>query len=152
MHVCTSTYHITLLNPPNRMKLFYTVRLIMFSLWLAIVMIFYFLSDYWLWKLINVFYYWDYITIICLIPLYHDWSTENKRILLLLKLPFNREICNHFLKSRCVSEFSWNFFKNTNAWVLLFSSKAPNVSNEQSCLKTRLYDELLLLSSLFHFF
>ena len=29
----------------------------MLSLWLAIVIIFYFLSGYWLWKLINIFYY-----------------------------------------------------------------------------------------------
>ena len=36
-----------------------------------------------------------------------------------------------------------------------FFTKAPDgyVSNEQPCLKTtRLYDDLLLLSSLFHFF
>ena len=25
---------------------------------------------------------------------------------------------NHFLKSRCISEFSWNYLKNTNAQVL----------------------------------
>ena len=29
----------------------------MFPLWLAIVIIFYFLSGCWLWKLINIFYY-----------------------------------------------------------------------------------------------
>ena len=28
VHVCTSTYHITLLNPSNCMQLFYIVRLI----------------------------------------------------------------------------------------------------------------------------
>ena len=49
----TSTYHVTLLNPSN---CFYIVRLIMFPLWLEIVIIFYFLSDYWLLKLINMFY------------------------------------------------------------------------------------------------
>ena len=43
----------------------------MFPLWLAIVINFYFLSGYWLWKLINIFYFCDYIT--HLIPLYHDW-------------------------------------------------------------------------------
>ena len=69
------------------------------------------------------------------------------------KLGSNRKTCNHFLKSRCISELSWNFLKNTNAQVLLFSSRGPDVSNEQSCLKTTgLYDDLLLLSSLFHFF
>ena len=34
-----------------------------------------------------------------------------------------------------------------------FFPRAPDVSNEQSCLKTTvLYDDLLLLPSLFHFF
>ena len=41
MHVCTCTYHVTLLNSPNCMQLFYTVRLIMFPLRLAIVNIFF---------------------------------------------------------------------------------------------------------------
>ena len=35
----------------------YIGKLIMFPLWLAIVIIFYFLSGYWLWKLKNIFYY-----------------------------------------------------------------------------------------------
>ena len=48
----------------------------MLPLWLAIVIIFYFLSGYWLGKLINIFYYCDYVTITHLTPLYHDWSTE----------------------------------------------------------------------------
>ena len=38
----------------------YIVRLLMFPLWLAVVIILYFLSGYWLWKLINIFYYCDY--------------------------------------------------------------------------------------------
>ena len=52
-----------------------------------------------------------------------------------------------------MSELSWNFLNNTKAQLLLFFSKAPDVlSNEQPCLKmTGLYDDLLLLSSLFHF-
>ena len=36
--------------------------------WLAAITIFYFLSGYWLWKLINMFYYCDDITITHLIP------------------------------------------------------------------------------------
>ena len=36
----------------------------MFPLWLAIVIIFFFWSGYWLWKLINIFYYCDYVAII----------------------------------------------------------------------------------------
>ena len=39
------------------------------------IIIFYFWSGYWLWKLINIFYTSDYATITHLIPLYHDWST-----------------------------------------------------------------------------
>ena len=35
----------------------------MHPLWFAIVIIFYFLSSYWLWKLINIFQYYDYGTI-----------------------------------------------------------------------------------------
>ena len=72
-------------------------------------------------KLINIFYYCDYVTIIHLIPLYHDWSTEKIIELYITKLGSNRKTCNHFLKSRCISELSWNFLKNTNAQVLLFS-------------------------------
>ena len=50
-----------------------------------------------------------------------------------------------------MSRLSWNFLKTTNAQVLIFFSRAPDVANEQSCLKTTgLYDDLL--SSLFHFF
>jgi len=74
----------------------------MFSLWLAIVIIFYFLSDYWMWKVIHIFYYCDYVTITqyhCIMTgqqknnrtLYHqtkitadgDYSHEIKRRLLL---------------------------------------------------------------------
>ena len=79
---------------------------------------------------------------------------KNNRILLSPKLPFNRKTCNHFLKSRCVSELSRNFFKTASAEVLLFLHQSSRyVSNDQPCLKTtELYDDLLLLSSLFHFF
>ena len=49
---------------------------IMFLLWLAIVTMIYFLSGYWLWKLTDIFYYCDYVTVTHLIPLYHYWSTE----------------------------------------------------------------------------
>ena len=76
--------HHSAWSPPNCMWLFYIVRLIMFPLWLAIVIIFifYFSSGYQVWKLINIFYYCDYVTITHLIPLYHDWSTEkNNRTL-----------------------------------------------------------------------
>ena len=50
----------------------------MFPLWIPIVITFYILSGCWLWKLINIFYYCDYVTIAHLIPLYHDWSTEKQ--------------------------------------------------------------------------
>ena len=45
--------------------------------------------------------------------------------------------------------------KNTNAqvYIAFFHESSRYVSNKQSCLKTTgLYDDLLLLSSLFHFF
>ena len=74
-------HQITLLNPLSVIQLFYIVRLIMFLVWLTSVIIFYFLSGYWLWILRNIFYYCGYVTIISLILLYHDSSTENNRIL-----------------------------------------------------------------------
>ena len=52
----------------------------MFPLWLAIVIIFYFLSGYWLWKLINIFYYCDYVTITDLIPLYNSQQKNNRTL------------------------------------------------------------------------
>ena len=63
------------LTPSNCMELFYIVKLIMFPIWIKII--FYFLSGYWLGKLINTFYYGDYVTISHFIPLHYDWSTEN---------------------------------------------------------------------------
>ena len=77
VHVRTSTYITVLDPPPNWMEPFYIVKLIMFPIWLKIIIIFYFLSGYWLGKLINTLYYGDYVTITHFIPLYHDWSTEN---------------------------------------------------------------------------
>ena len=50
------TYQITLLEPPPPIVCNYLILLIIFPLWLAVVIIFYFLSGYWLWKLINIFY------------------------------------------------------------------------------------------------
>ena len=47
MHVCTSTYHIILLDPPNCIIILYCeVNHVSFPLWLAIVIIFCFLSGY----------------------------------------------------------------------------------------------------------
>ena len=91
----------------------------MFPLWLSTVIIF-FIIIFWLWKVINIFYYCDYVTITHLISLYHDWSTEKLCNSVPPKLPFNRKTCNHFLKSICVSELPWNFLKTTNIQVLLF--------------------------------
>ena len=108
------------------------------------------MCGYWLWQLINIFYYCDNVSIVHLIPLYHEKKIVELCIysicncVLLLKLPFSRKTCYHHLKSRCITELSWNFLKNTNA--------SKYVSIEQPCLKTtRLYDNLLFLSNLFHF-
>ena len=70
------------------------------------------------------------------------------------KLGSNRKTCNQFLKSRCISELSWNLFEKYKcSGIALFLQSSRYVSNEQSCLKTTgLYDDILLLSSLFHFF
>ena len=64
VHVSTSTHHITLLDPPQTVcNDFILFTLIMFPLGLAAITIFYFLSGYWLWKLTNISYYCDYVTI-----------------------------------------------------------------------------------------
>ena len=56
-------------------------------------------------------------------------------------------------KLRYISELSWNFLKNTNAHVWLFSPNSRCVSDEQPCLKTTgLYEDLFILPRLFHFF
>ena len=73
VHISTSIYHITLLTPQTACDYFY-FRLITFPLWPAIVIIFYFLSGYW--KLMNIFYYCDYVTITHSIPLHDGWATE----------------------------------------------------------------------------
>ena len=70
--------------PLNCMRPFYIARVIKikFPLYLATVIYpifctdFIFLSGNWWWKLINIFYYCDDVTITHLISLYHDWSTE----------------------------------------------------------------------------
>ena len=86
------------------------------------------------------------------ISLYHDWSTEKKRILS-LKLWFNRKICNRFLKSRCTLGLVWNFLENTNVQALFFSKVSYVILMKSHFLRTTgWYDDLLLLSSLFHFF
>ena len=83
-----------------------------------------------------------------------SWLVNRKIIeLYITKLGSNRKICNHFLKSRCISELSWNFWKIQCPVIAFFHQSSRYVSHEQSCLKTtRLCDDLLLLSSLFHFF
>ena len=59
-------------------------------------------------------------------------------------------------KSICISELSWNFLKNVNAQVtefFFFCQSSSYASNQQRCLKkSGLYEDRVLLSSLFHFF
>ena len=121
VHVCTSlTHHSAWPPPPGCRCLFYIDRLIMFLFWPTTAITFYFLPGYWLWKLISIFYYCDYVTITHIIPLYHDWSIE-KQNSVSLKLPFNRKSCNHFLKPRCISELPWNFWKTQMLRCCFFS-------------------------------
>ena len=53
----------------------------MFTVWLAIIIIFCFFVCLLIVKTDKHLLICDYVTIIGLIPLYHDWSTENNRIL-----------------------------------------------------------------------
>ena len=64
-----------------------------------------------------------------------------------LKLPFNKITCNCFLKSRCITELSWNVLKNTSAQVLLFFSKAPDAYLMSSHVYKQLYYMMI-----FHFY
>ena len=76
---------------------------------------------------------------------------KNKRTL--YHQNYNRKTCNHFVKSRCISELCWNVLKNTNAQVFLFLQSSKYVPSEQLSLTTTgLNNGPLLLSSLFHFF
>ena len=120
----------------------HVIRLVS-SVIMAIVIIFYFLCGYWLWQLINIFYYCD--NVINIVQLNHCIMILQQKIveLYITKTSFNRKTYHH-LKSTCITELSWIFLKNTDA--------SRYVSNEQPCLKTtRLYDDLLFLSNLFHF-
>ena len=83
----------------------------MFLLWLAVVIIFYFLSGYSLWKLINIFYYCDYVTVIHFNTI-ASWSVNQNIIEFCnMKLQFNRT-CDHFLKFKCILELSCNISEN----------------------------------------
>ena len=116
----------------------------MFPLWLTIVIILFFVWQ--LWKLINVFHYYDYVTITHLIPLYHAYQQKNNRIL------YHQSY--YLIRKPIIT------FKNPDAYqnykclgTAFFVQSSRYVSNEQPCLKpTGLYDDLLLSSSLFHFF
>ena len=60
---------------------------------------------------------------------------------------------NHFLKSNKHQNFLGVFLYNTNIQVFFFLQRSRCESNEQPYLKTtELFDGLLLVSSLFHFF
>ena len=87
--------------------------------------------------------------------MYHDWSTENNTIIS-LKLQFNRKIYNHFLKYRCTYQnYLGGFWKIQVPRYCLFSPKFQMCFWWGAMFKNNctiwLYDNLLLLSSLFHF-
>ena len=69
------------LTPHKLYIITYIIRLIMFPLWLAIIIIFLFFVWQLIMKTDKYFYYCNYIGIIHLMSLYHNWSTENNRIL-----------------------------------------------------------------------
>ena len=61
----------------------------------------FFWSGYWLWKLINIFYHCDYVTITHLIPLHHDWLstfTFIKRLLSSSSLSATRVVSSAYLR------------------------------------------------------
>ena len=122
VHVCTSSYHITLLDPHTQMHkmiLYCQVNhvptmtcsgsYLLFFIWLLMLK-----TDKYL-LLLSLCKYYSLNTIVS--------GLVNRKIieLYITKLGFNRKTCNHFLKSRCISEIYWHFLKNTNAQVFLFS-------------------------------
>ena len=62
---------------------------------------------------------------------------KNNRTLLSPKLQLNRKTCNHFLKSRGISELPQNFFEKYKYLHIPFFSLQSSryVFNEQPCLK-----------------
>ena len=61
----------------------------MFPIWLKIIIIFYFLSGYWLGKLINTFYYGDYVKITHFIPLHYIFFNRKLIELYITKQNYN---------------------------------------------------------------
>ena len=87
----------------------------------------------------------------------HNWATEmNWTDRLLQDIDYSSLI--HLQNSKPLLFVAYVFFKIRNLafyspGIAFFLQSSRYVSNEQSCLKTSgLYDDLLLLSSLFHFF
>ena len=62
MHVCTSTYHITLLDPPAQVVCSYIVKFIQVH-FMACNYNYLFFFFFGQWKLINMCHYCDYVTI-----------------------------------------------------------------------------------------
>ena len=69
---------------------------------------------------------------------------ENNRTLYHQKLGTNRKTCNHFLKSRCISELSWYFFEKYKcSGIAFFLQSSRYASTEQPCLKQMDYMTIL---------
>ena len=126
----------------------------MFLLWLAVAVVIIFYFFVWLLivktnkhlLLLWLCHYYSLNTIV-------SWLVNRKIIeFCITKLPFNRKICNHFLKQDAHQNYLGLFEKYKCPGIAFFHQSSRYVSRKQSCLKTtRLCKDLLLLSSLFHF-
>ena len=94
VHVCTSSYHVTLFNPPECMQFFYIVRLIMlpFTFCLAID------CENWLTYFITVIIYFSLNTIA-------SWLVNRKIIEFCTAKTFKRKTYNRFLFFLYMSSF-----------------------------------------------
>ena len=147
------------LDPSNCTQLLYSVNLIMFPLWLAVIIILLLVwiliekSD----KHLLLLWLCNYYSLNTII----SWLVNRKIIeFYALKLPFNRKTYNHFFLSPDAYQNYLGIFFNKQMpkycfFILFyfFGQSSKHVSNEQQCSETTgLYEDLLLLSSLFHFF
>ena len=114
---------------------YFIVRKIMFPLWRETILIFYFLSGYWLWKLINIFYYCDYITI--------TWNhcvmigqQKNNSILYHQNYHLIEKTLITFLNPNAYQNYLGFFWKIQMPRCCFFLQSSRYVSDEQSYLKT----------------
>ena len=116
--------------PPKLYVIVLYVRLIMFPLWLAIVILFYFLFGYWLWKLIRIFHYCDY-----------EMATHSS--VLAWRIPgmgepgglpsLGSQRVRHDWSNLAAAAESMNFYLSITSWTSLVNVKKKSIIPELWC-------------------